>query len=183
MPGIYSKVSELRFIKIKERQVNKFNKLIKRKGNIIWFNAVPSAGNPLANDYSGATLMPRQPVLLPFLPQLGHRHPKQMLIPQAISASPPASPVRSQALQAENADTQAVSTAPPGSAQVPQAGTDIQAIGTPSPAFPSTPGREMLMPGQSGHLPWQCTGRHSYPGNQHSSPCSPNQVPVTPGKH
>ena len=36
------KVSELRFLKIKERQVNKFNRLLlKKQGNITWFSAVP----------------------------------------------------------------------------------------------------------------------------------------------
>ena len=43
------KVSELRFLKIKERQVNKFNRLLlKKQGNITWFSAVPPTGNPQA---------------------------------------------------------------------------------------------------------------------------------------
>ena len=107
------KVSELRFIKIKERQVNKFNKLIKKQGNITWFSAVPSVGNPWANNSSG-----------------------ECPDAQAASDSPPASPVRSQAPQTENTDAQAVSTSPPGCAQVPQAGADIQTISTPSLASP-----------------------------------------------
>ena len=42
------KVGELRFLKIKERQVNKFNRLmLKKKGNITWFSAV-SLVNPQA---------------------------------------------------------------------------------------------------------------------------------------
>ena len=45
------KVGELRFLKIKERQVNKFNRLLlKKQGNITCFSAVPpkQAGNPWA---------------------------------------------------------------------------------------------------------------------------------------
>ena len=44
------KVSELRFLKIKERQVNKFNRLLLTKQvNITWFSTVPTptqAGSP-----------------------------------------------------------------------------------------------------------------------------------------
>ena len=42
------KVSELRFLKIKERQVNKFNRLLLK--NITWFSTVLpiQAGNPQA---------------------------------------------------------------------------------------------------------------------------------------
>ena len=37
MPGIYRKVKELRFIKVKDRQVRKFNNLLnKKEGNITW---------------------------------------------------------------------------------------------------------------------------------------------------
>ena len=40
------KVSEFRFLKIKERQVNKFNRLLlKKEGNITWFT---NRANPLA---------------------------------------------------------------------------------------------------------------------------------------
>ena len=43
------KVSELRFLKIKERQVNKFNKiLLKKQGNITRFST--QTGNPWANN-------------------------------------------------------------------------------------------------------------------------------------
>ena len=44
------KVSELRFLKVKERQVSKFNRLLlKKQGNITWFSAVPPIlGNPWA---------------------------------------------------------------------------------------------------------------------------------------
>ena len=104
------KVSELRYIKIKERQVNKFNKLIKKQGNIIWFSAVPPAGNPQANNSSG-----------------------ESADAQAARATPLASPVRSQAPQAENTDAQAVSASPPGSVQ---AGADTQAIRASSPSSP-----------------------------------------------
>ena len=47
------KVGELRFLKIKERQVNKFNRLLlKQQGNITWFSTVPPtlAGNPPQGD-------------------------------------------------------------------------------------------------------------------------------------
>ena len=47
-------VSELRFLKIKERQVNKFNRLLlKKQGNITWFSTVP-----LVNPHAGSTNPP-----------------------------------------------------------------------------------------------------------------------------
>ena len=48
MPAIIDKVGEFRFLKIKERQVNKFNRLpLKKQGNITWYNTVPTqVGNP-----------------------------------------------------------------------------------------------------------------------------------------
>ena len=88
------KVSELRFIKMKERKVNKFNKLIKKQGKITWSSAVPPVGNPWVNNFSGEDTDAK-----------------------ALSASPPASPVRSQAPPAESADAQAANSSPPGSAQ------------------------------------------------------------------
>ena len=46
------KVSEHRFLKIKERQVNKFNRLmLKKQGNITWFSTVPLV-NPQAGSAS-----------------------------------------------------------------------------------------------------------------------------------
>ena len=37
-----NKVSELRFHKIQERQINKFNRLLlKKQGNIAWFSTAP----------------------------------------------------------------------------------------------------------------------------------------------
>ena len=43
------KVSEVRFLKIEERQVNKVNRLLlKKQGNITWFSAVTPTGNPQA---------------------------------------------------------------------------------------------------------------------------------------
>ena len=113
------KVSELRFIKIKERQVNKFNKLIQKQGNKTWFSAVPSAGNPWANNSSGehadatSAALPASPVRSQ-APQA-----QAGTDTQAISTSPPAFPVRSQVLQVEITEDQAVSKSPPDSAQVP----------------------------------------------------------------
>ena len=47
------KVSELRFLKIKERQVNKFNRLLlKKQGNITWFSTDSSLVNPQAESTS-----------------------------------------------------------------------------------------------------------------------------------
>ena len=61
------KVSELRFLKIKERQVNKFNRLLlKKQGNITWFSTVPphKQAIPLRQVGPGQTALSRQPVLL-----------------------------------------------------------------------------------------------------------------------
>ena len=39
---LIDKANEFRFLKIKERQVNKFNRLLlKKQGNITWFSTVP----------------------------------------------------------------------------------------------------------------------------------------------
>ena len=46
------KVSELRFLKIKERQVNKFNRLLlKKEGNMTWFSAVPPGRQFLGREH------------------------------------------------------------------------------------------------------------------------------------
>ena len=46
---LIDKVNELRFLKMNERQVNKFNRLLlKKQGNITGFSTVPPAGNPKA---------------------------------------------------------------------------------------------------------------------------------------
>ena len=59
------KVSGLRFLKIKERQINKFNRLLlKKQGNITSFSTVPLA-NPWAGSTSpqvASTSAPRQVV-------------------------------------------------------------------------------------------------------------------------
>ena len=59
------KVGELRFLRITERQVNKFNRLLfKKQGNITWFSVVPTpthAGNPWAdNPPQGDSAVPPQ---------------------------------------------------------------------------------------------------------------------------
>ena len=58
------KVGEPRFLKIKERQVNKFNRLLlKKQRNIIWFRTVPptQAGNPQpSNPLQGDSAVPPQ---------------------------------------------------------------------------------------------------------------------------
>ena len=71
------KVSELKFLKIKERQVHNFNRLLlKKEGNITWFYAVPPKQK---------VLVPRQPVPLP-LKQVVPRQPA--LTPREIALSP-----------------------------------------------------------------------------------------------
>ena len=66
------KVSQLRFLEIKERQVNKFNRLLLiKQGNINWFSVVPLV-NPWAGSASPQTastsaprqVVPRKTVLL-----------------------------------------------------------------------------------------------------------------------
>ena len=72
------KVSELRFLKIKERQVNKFNRLmLKKQGNITWSSTVPlvnpqagSASPQVANASAPRQVLPGKTVLLREL--LGH---------------------------------------------------------------------------------------------------------------
>ena len=55
------KVSELRFLKIKERHVNKFNRLLLKKlGHITWFSTVPPQEIP-----GQRVLVPRWSVPLP----------------------------------------------------------------------------------------------------------------------
>ena len=76
------KVSELRFLKIKERQVNKFNRLLLTKqGNITWFSAVTPCKQAIPGQRA---LVLRQPVPLP----LKQVVPKQSaLSPKEISLS------------------------------------------------------------------------------------------------
>ena len=55
------KVSELRFLQIKERQVNKFNRLLlKKQRNITWFSTVPLV-NPQAGVLAPRWLAPLSP--------------------------------------------------------------------------------------------------------------------------
>ena len=119
------KVGELRFLKIKERHFNKFNRLLlKKQGNITWFSAVPPtlAGNPPQGD----STVPTQ---------------TECADAQAASASPLAVSTNS---QAECTDAQAASTSPlavntnsqgvsaapqAGSSQAIQAGSDTNSEG------------------------------------------------------
>ena len=117
------KVHELTFIKIKERQVNKFSKLIKKQGNITWFSVVSSVCNPWANNSSGEHADAQKTGTGTNTQGVSASPPGSAQVPQAgadiqaISAPSPASPVRSQAPQAENTDAQAVSTSPPASSR------------------------------------------------------------------
>ena len=57
------RVSEFRFLKIKERQVNKFNRLLlKNEGNITWFSTVPPCRQAVPRQVA---LVPRQLAPLP----------------------------------------------------------------------------------------------------------------------
>ena len=109
------KVSELRFLKIKERQINKFNRLLlKKQGNITWFSTVFPLGNPQADSASPQ-------ITSTYVPQAGSSWAESAA--QAASASSPqtnsSQAVSSQAVssnsspQAESADPQAVSTSVP----------------------------------------------------------------------
>ena len=123
---LIDKVSELRFLKVRERQVNKFNRLLlKKEGNIAWLvptstpvnRANPQAGrqaNPQAGSASTSTSV------VP--PGAGSSQTGSTDF-QAVSASPQASQaVISQGdstvlpkagnFQVESADSQAVSTSP-----------------------------------------------------------------------
>ena len=118
------KVGELRFLKIKEIQVNKFNRLLLEKlGNITWFNTVPHlthASNPQASNTSqGDSAVPPQ---------------AECTDAKTASTSPLAVSTNSQAelanAQAASASTLAVSTNSQGvSAASPQGGSS-QAIQT-----------------------------------------------------
>ena len=67
------KIRELRFLKIKESQINKFNRLLlEKQGNITWFStvpphkqAIPGQAIPIRQVVPGQTALSRQPALLP----------------------------------------------------------------------------------------------------------------------
>ena len=161
-----AKVSELRFLKIKERQVNKFNRLmIKKQGNITWFSTVPlvnpqagSASPQVAStsvpqtgssweDSASQTASASSPQTVSFqavssqavsCPQAGSS--QEDSTSQAASASSPqtvnAQAVSSNFSQAESADPQVVS-APVFQPVNSQEDSAAQAVSTSQPA--STP--------------------------------------------
>ena len=94
------KVSKLRFLKLKERQINKFNRLLlKKEGNIAWFI---NRANPHAGSASGGP------------PQAGSSW-AEISGPQEASASPP----WTGSSWAEITDAQAVSTISQGDSTAP----------------------------------------------------------------
>ena len=63
--GFVEKVGEIRFNKVKQRQVNKFNNLLKKEGNITGVSTQFSssqAGTQASSHPPGAVLLPRQSV-------------------------------------------------------------------------------------------------------------------------
>ena len=69
---LIDKVSEFRHSKVKQRQINKFNSLLQKEGNITW------SGNPIAQE--GSTLPPAARVNSP--------QADSTSTPQACSTSP-----------------------------------------------------------------------------------------------
>ena len=108
---------ELRFLKIKERRVNKFNRLLfKKQGNITWFSTFPliSSGQRV--------LIPRWSVPL----SLSQPVPRQSADPQAVSTSVP-----------QAVGTQEDSAAQAVCASFPQT-INFQAVNSSFPAVDST---------------------------------------------
>ena len=122
---LIGKVSELRFLKVRERQINKFNRLLlKKEGNITWL--VPASTpvnrtNPQADNTNpqGASnvplrqLVPRQTGLIPRHSGLLPKPSRQLVIPRQtvltlreIALSPQAG-----SSQADNTSLQAISMA------------------------------------------------------------------------
>ena len=71
---LIDRVSELRFLKVRERQVNKFNRLLlKKEGNITWVVSASTPGNRVIPRQAALVLFPlrqvvlRQRVLIPRL--------------------------------------------------------------------------------------------------------------------
>ena len=121
-------VSELRFLKIKGRQVNKFNRLwLKKQGNITWFSAVPLV-NPWAGNTSPGWLAPLSPrQVVPGKTAL-LRLPAPL--PQAVSSQAVSSP---QAVSSwEDSASQAASASSPQTVSS-QAVSSFQAVSTGSP--------------------------------------------------
>ena len=126
------KVSELRFPKIKERQVNKFNRLLlKKQGNITWFSAVPptQVGNPHA-DSAGPQVASTPP------PQAGSSQACSTVAQAASTSSP------------KTGSSQAVSTNSQGDSAVPpQAGSPHS----------ETTGSQAASTSQTGNSQAECT--------------------------
>ena len=60
--GFVEKVGEIRFNKVKQRQVNKFNNLLRKEGNI---TGCPHLAHPRQADSWGTVLLSRKPVQFP----------------------------------------------------------------------------------------------------------------------
>ena len=103
------KVIALRFLKIKDRQINKFNRLLlKKQGNITWFSALPLV-NPQAESA-------RPQAASTSIPQAGSSWEDSAS--QAASASSPLKMVSSQAVSSQAASSpQAVSSQEDGTSQ------------------------------------------------------------------
>ena len=69
-------VSEFRHLKVKERQINKFNRLVQKEGNITWSSAPPGGS---------AALFPGQTVLAPSQEEA---QTAQVLIPRQVVLFP-----------------------------------------------------------------------------------------------
>ena len=119
------KLSELRFLKIKERQVNKFNRLLlKKEGNITWLCS-PHAGRQAGSSQDGSTGSKAANASSPQAvssqavstnSQGDSTVPPQAGSSQAESASPQAASASSSQIgssQAVSTDSQGDSTVPP----------------------------------------------------------------------
>ena len=113
MPGIYRKVKELRFKKVKERQVRKFNNLL-NKGNITWqrpqVTPVTRASTQVANRQASQALAAGAPHQIALNSQAGRQSSPQVAPnSQAVSQASPQATVR-QASQADSTLSQAENT-------------------------------------------------------------------------
>ena len=100
---LIDKVSELRFLKVRERQMNKFNRLLlKREGNITWLVPASTLANRANPQAGSASTVP---------PQEGSSQ-AESTDPQAVSTSPQVSQAVSN-FQADSASSQGDSAVPP----------------------------------------------------------------------
>ena len=82
-----NRVSELRLLKVKQIQINKFNRLLIKEGNITWSQAGSTLSPAASTDQAGSTL-----------PPAASTSSQADRASQAVSAHPPTASTSSQAV-------------------------------------------------------------------------------------